>query len=410
MNLQKDNQLTSNRKWLYIFLTVFLFVVNLYGKFVMLIASVAIVATYALYNKGKIRWKTDYTYIFLIFSFALYNLISALWARNYTLSVSMGFRMIEISVIMIFFYNCFCEEESIQGILKSIMYSGYMISIYTIYVAGWENIYRLVQTAQRINFHYIDTLNANTIGAFSAYSIIINAYLIIYIYNKFRFTDLLIIPAIFTLIVSQSRKGFVSVIIGIVLLLVLKNVKLKTKNQFLKSIFALAFLAIIIMSLIKILANMYIFSLIIERFKSLELSLEGGKGDAVLRIEYVKLGLKLFANNPVIGVGSDNARFCNYIYLNHEVYLHNNYVELLADGGIIGLILYYFVFVVIIYKMVKYREYRDGEYDICIILIAVRLLMDVGQVTYYDKTNAMYILMFWLEMRNLEKRVCCPGK
>lgn len=396
---------TSNNKiWIYIFMTVYLYVANLYGVIPMLVSALLVFSAYIIYNKCIIQYSVDQRLLLYFGIFSLFCVSSSLWANDFRVAIDMGIRMVEISAITLLFYICVKSDEKLEGLLKAIMYSGYGISIYVLAVAGWDVIVRLVMTAQRITFHQIDTLNANTIGALAAYSLVINMYLLIYKQKKITFLDLLMIPGVMTLMASQSRKAYATLALGIILLLIMKNFSLKTKNEIFKSVFFIIMIVIVIYMAFITFSDNAVFALINERFLSLIESFRGGKGDATLRIDYMKLGIEIFKSSPIVGVGVDNAKVINGAVSGHNVYLHNNYVELLAGLGIVGFVMYYSIFGIILYKFYKLRNYRDSEYDICLILLMLRLIMDFGQITYYGKDNAIYIMLFWLMVNKLEKR------
>ena len=123
--------------------------------------------------------------------------------------------------------------------------------------------------------------------------------------------------------------------------------------------------------------------------------------DAWIRLAYVRLGMQLFREHPILGIGIANANIYTSSYYGHNHYLHNNYVELLACGGIVGFLIYYSVWAWLLVTFIKCRKQRSREYDICLVLLLIHIAMDYGAVSYYSKETFVFLLLFWMEAKNL---------
>lgn len=120
------------------------------------------------------------------------------------------------------------------------------------------------------------------------------------------------------------------------------------------------------------------------------------------RLELIKLGIHIFKGHPLYGIGMDNAKtITESIFNKTDYYLHNNYIELLADGGIIGFIMYYWFYVLILLKLIHFKNFKNGYYNICLILFLLFLIMDYGSVSYISKERYFYILILYLQCRNM---------
>ena len=389
---------------IYFFTTLFLFIVQLYGPGMVLSCTAIIFILNTIKNKWKIKLTSDRFFSPYMLLFSGFCLLSTIWADSHSYALDMGIRMVEITIIMFVFYGCFSSELSINPLLKMIMFSGYAISFYVILFVGIRGIMTLVIYSNRITIYQIDTLNANSIGSLAAYSILINFYFLLYVDKKIKLYDLLAIPGFLTLVASQSRKAFLICFLGILVLLILYNFHISKGKKAVFSIIKLFCIIFITVFVLDKLLMLPMFNLIRERFISMFNGLLGGDSDISGRIRYLNIGLEVFRRNPIIGVGADNARLYNYSLTGYDVYLHNNFIELLANLGIIGFLLYYSVFVFVLYNLFKYRHFRDSEYDICLVLVLFRLIIDFGQITYYAKDNAFFLLMFILEIRILDNK------
>ena len=94
-----------------------------------------------------------------------------------------------------------------------------------------------------------------------------------------------------------------------------------------------------------------------------------------IREELFLGGMHLFSDNIFVGVGFGNTT--KYL----GVYTHNNYIELLACGGLIGFCTYYSIYVFIARKSI--RKWRNNEIHLYILLSLIGLLvLEIFQVTY----------------------------
>jgi O-antigen ligase len=109
----------------------------------------------------------------------------------------------------------------------------------------------------------------------------------------------------------------------------------------------------------------------------------------ISRAELIKQGLRVAAHNPALGVGLGNFQ----LYSTLDQYAHNNYVELLADTGLAGAILYYGIYVCIISKLFKLRkQIKSPMLKMILIYILFDLLIRQNfGVTYPQKETYIFL-------------------
>ena len=120
--------------------------------------------------------------------------------------------------------------------------------------------------------------------------------------------------------------------------------------------------------------------------------------------EYLSaIALQLFKQKPVLGWGCDNVRsYLISIGFRLEVYAHNNYLELLADYGIIGFVLYYSFYVKAIFQAIK--NGLDDKYDkLIFVVLLVCMVMEYGSVNYQRNTY-LYIMTILVSSQKWNKR------
>ena len=94
-------------------------------------------------------------------------------------------------------------------------------------------------------------------------------------------------------------------------------------------------------------------------------------------------GLRTFLENP-LGIGFGNSY--NYI----GIYAHNNFVEVLMDGGLIGFVIYYWVYVRAL--LLHYRNRNKNQLSKFIFVTTVGLLLlEINQVTYLYSIPVVYL-------------------
>lgn len=376
------------------FAASFLNVAFSFSKYIMGICSM-LIALYALALNGEnLRIRLDtfhlYTSVFLIFCF-----ISTFWAVNtdFTLEKSIVILRILVVIFLIYLYY---QYRSVDDLLIVAMIGGYIVCVIVLLDQGLMVYLNGILNGIRIeNENYI---NANTLGMLSASSIVINFYYLIY-KKKIKLWYLLSIAAFICMLGSSSKKSILLLISGCLLLAILKNIDNK---QFLKSVFRVLSICLFAIFLIYILSKTRALQLLSNRFEYLFNYLLG-KGEAdhstLERVAMMKAGIRTFKDHMFLGVGIDNPKLFNV----KQVYLHNNYIELLAGGGIIGFALYYSMYLYLLYSMYKYRSLRTPEFDICLTLLIIHLILEYAYVSYFNKETYFYFMIFFFEVERLKQ-------
>ncbi|WP_456105604.1 O-antigen ligase family protein [Phascolarctobacterium succinatutens] len=326
------------------------------------------------------------------FGFAGYCLLSSLWAINPENSFSKGITIIQIIICMTVIYSHYYRNYQPHRLLSIAEYSGYMIALYYIYFWGLGYIRNSLMAGSRIENAFA---NGNTIGMSCAISFIISVYFLLYVSKKhiikFPFMALLL-----TIVAATaSRKALVIVVLGVLFLFLFKY---KSKD-ILKTFFRWLFISGTLIALFLLILSFPIFDGLNHRMEGLIAAIIGhGSIDnsTYLRQQFIKIGLEQFLETPLVGIGIDNARLLLLQHFGYTTYLHNNYVELLASGGIVGAGIFYSIYIYTIYKLkVNWRHY-NSERILILLLILMQLAMDFGAVSYYSKNAYFYIMMFFL--------------
>ena len=113
---------------------------------------------------------------------------------------------------------------------------------------------------------------------------------------------------------------------------------------------------------------------------------------------YIQAGWKQFLKTPILGIGIGNTSQITMAATGHSTYLHNNFIELLASGGIIGFGIYYGIILYLIIKLIPFALKKESVSDACLIVLIVHTIADYGTVSYYTKGTYFILVLCFLQV------------
>ncbi|MEA1989303.1 MAG: O-antigen ligase family protein [Pseudomonadota bacterium] len=129
------------------------------------------------------------------------------------------------------------------------------------------------------------------------------------------------------------------------------------------------------------------------------------EGSGHERKALISEGLRVCKENILIGIGVNNSG--NYLFTDYRIggtYSHNNYIEIMLNGGGVAFLLFYFPHLFILYKALKINRKYSVVKDVIILLIGMRLVMEPFMVTYYSLNSWFYSgIAFYLFFRYLKR-------
>lgn len=229
------------------------------------------------------------------------------------------------------------------------------------------------------------TLNANAFGMAILYGMIV-------LLHYFRSTrsvllkagivGLILLSARFV-IASGSRKSFIAMIALVAVWFFLTYGKELTRKPMVAIVMLIGIVFFGVYT-----AYLLRDTVLMQRFLGAEKVLAGGseEGSVLTRLTMIREGISLTLTHPLLGIGLDHFR----MYSVTGMYAHNNYAEVFATTGIPGGIFYMMIYIVLIYHLLKIGKYSltDNQKNLVNLFktfIVVRLLLDVGVVSYYSK-------------------------
>lgn len=335
-----------------------------------------------------------------VLQFTLYCYATTFWALNGYYSLEKANGLTQTLIVMSVFYAAFSPmKDNINILIKTILCAGYLVIFYSYFFYGFNRILSMSEDSMRIRNSFI---NVNVLGMMSALMVLFHIYL--HLFEKHRKDIILVIPAVIIIGATQSRKAIFMAIAGVFLLFWFKS-RRGPKNNLLPN---LRFLisAVVIVVLVESLAHTGLFHGAYERVLGLVNSLTGeGEVDSStsLRAFYRQVGWDQFLQTPILGVGINNSPLLLARAGTHRTYLHCNYAELAACGGIVGLISYYSMHVYLLYHELKYVKV-DTSAVLFLIWLILMLVTDWGAVSYFSKRTYFNFMLFFLHIQQMGQR------
>lgn len=338
-------------------------------------------------RQGKFTLPRVYIYLIL---FDLFCLTSYLWAWNQDSVWVMAVRTLPIlTIFSILLYNYILYTGQIDFLLKSVYIAGLVLAVYTILSqsGGISGYYSLLTDGIRVG---ANVNNVNTIGLAVGMSAIIAMYYISY--EKKRIHILALPICILVTLGTGSIKAFLLLVMGVVLIAIMNTNPRRKLNSILKIFLWL----VITLILFTLLLQLPIFETVNQRFNALLGVLFGGRWidhSVMVRYSLSQAGLSQFIEKPLFGIGINNGWNISLAIGEGKTYLHNNYIELLVDVGIIGTLLFYAIPVSILWGLWKKIRVHDQKATVVGIIIICWLVVQIGYVSYYDKISYVYFAL-----------------
>lgn len=396
MNETNTNEAVN--KLVYILIVIlyssfYIFVGETWGIYVIASLISVILGLSILVSQGKICFEKNWIYLFTCV-FAIFCYLSSFWAWNGGLAKEKGKTIIEILICIIVIGMWTRYDGDFLHKIKIVMWSGYLVTIYSI--VKYNPFVLMSALASGLRFGITAT---NGVAMLISLSIIINIYDIIE--NKMKIWNLLMIPAFFLMAILGSRTSFIMLIVGIGLIIALRSSQ--DRNILYSAIKVLLSLVLFIVVLY-FLSKLPALGMLEERMKGL-IALFNGRGiidsSAMLRKTYMDLALEQFKMNPILGIGIGNSLILTGQNSPFSTYIHNNFLELLACGGIVGFSLFYVMYGYAIFKYIKNHNKYNKHKVLMISILLVVLMGDYGTVSYYLKSTYTLLLFIYQYIESL---------
>lgn len=393
--------IASKLIWLlviFLFTSFQIFNLTSWGRYAFFGASVLIVILSAIVYDGKIQIRIQPYHIFFAL-FTVFTALSSLWAA-YRPGDATGkaITMVQILGCSAMLYLHYDRGDNVQELFSAVKWSGFLVTLYAIAFYGLDE---MLASAQDIRLEN-EFSNVNSIAIAAALSCMLLWDDLMR--RKNLWAVVLLVPAVILITATQSRKAFVLLLAGVLGIYIMHAAKQKGLA---KKIFKIIFYAVLALVGLRLLFQLPIFSSSLERMdQMLNFFSNEGKTDhsTIMRNNMVQVGIDSWKQHPLLGIGIDNPHVLAGTYLKFDSYLHNNFVELLCGGGIVGFLIYYAMYAYLIVCLFRYRKADPEGFSIALIWLGLLLIMDYGMVTYYSKTQWYYLLVHFINVGRMKQK------
>jgi O-antigen ligase len=123
-----------------------------------------------------------------------------------------------------------------------------------------------------------------------------------------------------------------------------------------------------------------------QEMVSVQRTIEYQDSSYLTRAEMIQQAVQLWRQAPLFGNGTDSFRGLS----GKGTYSHNNYVELLCDLGICGVVLFYAMHALVVAHAL--RVHRTLKFYCCTFIVMLALA-DIGYVSYLNKQTIMLVMI-----------------
>lgn len=318
-----------------------------------------------------------------VFTFMCF--ISCLYSDVPDISLEMSITMAQLWIMFIIFENTFRNYISLESFVNMILIAGLLMCIILLFNYGVSGYIDALKGSGRIGS---DFENVNTIGGTAAYVILACWYKILFEKKKLYY-GIMVLPALIIL-GAGSKTAIIIALVG-VLFMSWYNLTQKNISKQIQYFLVLPVVAIVLFFVIPSFGNISFLNSTLDRFNTMIAVFTGQSGlvgSTYYRIKMVQVGWEMFLNSPLWGNGINGTRL--WLAANGVPYtvLHNNYIELLADLGLIGFIAYYSIYLWIIKKLSQLNDTKVKAFAYSMVIMM--LVLDVGGIVYYQQRQYFF--------------------
>ena len=308
----------------------------------------------------------------LPFAFAIYILASVMWSYNQDVATTWLVTVLQLVVLLIFSYLAMMDGAEVKDYLDALYISGWGLAAFALVrYGGLENYLKIMEDGMRMGG---EIANENNFGLTFSSAAISAAYYLIIRKRKIDIVSIAVF-AFFTLS-SGSKKATLLIIAGIFAIAFVRFG--------IKKIYKTVLLGAVVLVAAWFVLQLPIFETVYSRLESF-FSGELDVSDTA-RKNMITVGLNLFWDRPILGYGLYNY---SEFYPTGQ-YSHNNFVELLVCGGVVGFVLYYIMYATALGTMFSCKakgEKLSEQHLMLLVWLVIDLIFGYGMVQIYEKTS-----------------------
>lgn len=335
----------------------------------------------------------DY-HIAIYIVFLAFGMMSMLWAKDDSMIFSIMPSMIRTILILYFISNRVQNQKDVEHIMILHIVAIIFLDIFVMkLMVDFYSLSTFFLKRFGDNFAY----NSNATSNLNA----ISALFCIYFIKKGVKKIIPIIPLIFfifIIIICGSKQGMIAFIMGVLLTIYLKG-NLQKK-------FSTIIIAIITVVVIwELLMNVpQLYEIIGHRFEGLLGTMNATIEDrsTLNRNNLLKQAFEVWTSHPLFGVGFNNFPVVQTVQSGYY-YAHNNYLELLADLGIVGFVCFYMNY----FRILRKKINKTSTLQVFMKSIFYMIVFtDLAVVSYQDLRYQLPLYLIFIVLYKLSNSGC----
>lgn len=310
--------------------------------------------------------------------FMIVTALSCLWAVYPEPAMSRFTTQIQLYILFFFTYFLFTNEViDVKRYFDALYIAGIGMVAFALYRYGLNGIIQGLNEGNRLG-RVIS--NENVFGMVFSKASLVAYYYFLKAKNKpIRIIHIMLVVVFtFFAFTSGSKKAFLMIVVGIIGINLLENGISKIWKTLMASLLAIGGLILIL--------QMPLFSTMNQRIMDF---FSGNKDSSELvRSKMIDLSMQLFYEKPILGHGFNNFGMISGL----GAYSHNNLTEILVSTGIVGFVIFYIPYILMIRwgwrEGIKQKNYIAM---LLFILSLIYLVFGYGMVEYYDKEYWLFL-------------------
>lgn len=194
---------------------------------------------------------------------------------------------------------------------------------------------------------------------------------------------------LFSVLVTGSRKTLVFLIVYLIGLCAVIETRMLVIVSIIVGVLSMIFIFFI--------EDISAFAESIETVRRIVIAFEGGgEASADDRAMYISVAPALFLDAPLFGHGFDRFKDVSGM----GVYSHNNFIEILVNQGVFGVLVYYGILAFSVFYIYK----RENKIRVPLCLALVFISLDITGVTYLERnTQIIFLLTVFIGLARVKK-------
>ena len=311
--------------------------------------------------------------------FVVLSIVSSIWAQSFATTITPLSKMVQILLLTNCLIHHLKDEKRLEQYFRVVMASSLFLIVYL-----------LVRTPPSRWFSgflgHGTGYNTSDIGLSLAICVLI-AFYEAYVRGR-KLCYALFVLSTFAVILTSSRKGILMSVFGVILIVVFNY---RARKYMLRILCILAVMVLLVFLIYQIPPLYQAVGMRISAMLSSFVEDKTADYSISMRLFYIDIAKSIFREHPIFGIGLNNFSYYLRAYGTTPTYCHNNYWEIAAGLGVVGLVVYYWFYVYLFLRLA--RQVLDG-YKSALVFMALLLqflVFEYGIVNYY-KTQSQLVI------------------